>query len=195
MKLSSVCVAAMLCLSGAAQAVVVNIDAQNGPGNLVSITDPSCLACSFVGNELTLGTGTYTVTPVDKSFSGALYTAANRFGATNVPYTGWEWALWMKVGADPLSPKMGFGGGITTNPPGYKASDVLAFAAAPNAFTFSVTAPGTSVKFLWADDAFGDNTAGSGISVNVTPVPEPGTYAMLLAGLAAVGFVAKRRSA
>ena len=27
----------------------------------------------------------------------------------------------------------------------------------------------------------------------VTVVPEPGTYAMLLAGLAAVGFVAKRR--
>lgn len=29
--------------------------------------------------------------------------------------------------------------------------------------------------------------------VSVTAVPEPGTYAMLLAGLAAVGFVAKRR--
>lgn len=32
-------------------------------------------------------------------------------------------------------------------------------------------------------------------SFEVTAVPEPGTYAMLLAGLAAVGFVAKRRSA
>ncbi len=32
------------------------------------------------------------------------------------------------------------------------------------------------------------------LDVATTPVPEPGTYAMLLAGLAAVGFVAKRRS-
>ena len=32
-------------------------------------------------------------------------------------------------------------------------------------------------------------------NVSVTAVPEPGTYAMLLAGLAAGGFVAKRRSA
>ena len=32
-------------------------------------------------------------------------------------------------------------------------------------------------------------------NVSVTTVPAPGTYAMLLAGLAAVGFVAKRRGA
>jgi hypothetical protein len=29
----------------------------------------------------------------------------------------------------------------------------------------------------------------------LAPVPEPGTYAMLLAGLAAVGFMARRRKA
>ena len=43
-----------------------------------------------------------------------------------------------------------------------------------------------------------DNEPTSGFrvdDVSVTAVPEPGTYAMLLAGLAAVGFVAKRRSA
>jgi len=34
----------------------------------------------------------------------------------------------------------------------------------------------------------------SGNLVMATPVPEPGTYAMLLAGLAAVGFMARRRS-
>lgn len=33
------------------------------------------------------------------------------------------------------------------------------------------------------------------IGVNITPVPEPSTYALLLAGLGAVGFVARRRSA
>jgi hypothetical protein len=33
------------------------------------------------------------------------------------------------------------------------------------------------------------------ISFEVTPVPEPSTYAMLLAGLAAVGGLARRRQA
>lgn len=33
------------------------------------------------------------------------------------------------------------------------------------------------------------------VDMSVTAVPEPGTYAMLLAGLAAVGFMARRRQA
>ena len=195
MKLLSVCAAALLCLAGSAHAQVVNIDATNGANNLISIFDISCPACTFVGNELILGAGTYTVTAVDSSFSGALYTAANRFSTSNVPDTGWEWALWMKIGSDPLSSKIGFGGGITTNSPGYQPTEALAFANAPGPFSFTVTDPGTSVKFLWADDNFADNTAGSGISLNVTAVPEPATYAMLLAGLAVVGSVARRRKA
>jgi hypothetical protein len=32
------------------------------------------------------------------------------------------------------------------------------------------------------------------IGVNITPIPEPSTYALMFAGLAAVGFVARRRS-
>jgi hypothetical protein len=40
-----------------------------------------------------------------------------------------------------------------------------------------------------------DHTAGTLTWNGVAPIPEPGTYAMLLAGLAAVGFVARRRRA
>ena len=80
MKLLPVSAAALLCMAGAAHAVVVNIDATNsGSNNLVSITDASCPACQFVGYELILGAGTYTVTAVDTSFAGAQYTAAKRF--------------------------------------------------------------------------------------------------------------------
>ncbi len=39
----------------------------------------------------------------------------------------------------------------------------------------------------------GKNTVYSG-ELTVTPVPEPETYAMMLAGLAALGFLARRRS-
>ena len=31
------------------------------------------------------------------------------------------------------------------------------------------------------------------IGLSVTPVPEPETYALMLAGLGAVGFIARRR--
>ena len=192
MKLSSVCVAALVCLSGTAQAQIVNIDATNGAGNSVSISDAACpfTGCFFVGNQLTLDAGTYTVTPINV-LSGGLYTAASRFVPTE---NKWEWSLWMKIGADPLSAKIGFGGGHpNTNPPDYQPSAALAFSSAPAPFTFTVLSAATPVKFLWVDDQFTDNVANSGISINVAVVPEPGTYALMLAGLAAVGFLAKRR--
>jgi hypothetical protein len=65
----------------------------------------------------------------------------------------------------------------------------------------------TAVGSLKAGDQFdfvlGFNDSGKGhddwddyvVGVNMAPVPEPGTYALLLAGLAAVGFVARRRRA
>ncbi|MFZ4649785.1 MAG: PEP-CTERM sorting domain-containing protein [Rubrivivax sp.] len=70
--------------------------------------------------------------------------------------------------------------GLTANQDWYKASYV----------NFAVTNPGatiTSIDFLSSGTAFE--------VANITAVPEPGTYAMLLSGLAAVGFVSRRRRA
>ena len=50
----------------------------------------------------------------------------------------------------------------------------------------------TTITFLGSAVSGGNNGL-IGLD-NVAVVPEPGTYAMLLAGLAAVGFVARRRS-
>lgn len=55
---------------------------------------------------------------------------------------------------------------------------------------FQVNTPGTTINSI----EFG-STAGAFEIANVTAVPEPGTYAMLLSGLAAVGLVARRRRA
>lgn len=39
----------------------------------------------------------------------------------------------------------------------------------------------------------GSTAASYSGTLNVTPVPEPGTYALMLAGIGAIGFIAKRR--
>lgn len=60
-----------------------------------------------------------------------------------------------------------------------------------NYVNFTPTAGATMITSLVFSS---QNTNAFEIS-NVTAVPEPGTYAMLLAGLGALGFVAKRRKA
>lgn len=57
-------------------------------------------------------------------------------------------------------------------------------------------APGETLWFRWADLNDVGNDHGLAIdnfSFAVTPVPEPGTLAMWLAGVASLGFVARRR--
>lgn len=44
-------------------------------------------------------------------------------------------------------------------------------------------------------DAFGTNTPIVGLDFEAAPVPEPETYAMMLAGLGALGFMSRRRRA
>lgn len=56
--------------------------------------------------------------------------------------------------------------------------------------TFAVSGAATSITSI--DFINGSN--GAFEIANVTAVPEPGTYAMLLSGLAAVGFVTRRRA-
>ena len=81
--------------------------------------------------------------------------------------------------------------------------DLSAIAGADNnaSFAFRVVstfAPGTTA--YKATDAAGTYaTTGTwrfdSVTIAAAPVPEPGTYAMLLAGLASIGFVARRRRA
>nr|WP_316639561.1 FxDxF family PEP-CTERM protein [uncultured Roseateles sp.] len=56
---------------------------------------------------------------------------------------------------------------------------------------FVITIMGMAAPDLAAGSAISASYAGT---VNITPVPEPESYALMLAGLAALGFMVKRRS-
>lgn len=57
-----------------------------------------------------------------------------------------------------------------------------------------VTQAGGDARLLFAARGIPSHDFGMSLqNIQVAAVPEPGTYAMLLAGLAAIGFVARRR--
>jgi len=62
------------------------------------------------------------------------------------------------------------------------------------AYSLTFVAANSGMAGLSFSNAGGDNIGMLLDNVNVTAVPEPGTYALMLAGLAAVGFVARRRA-
>ena len=61
-----------------------------------------------------------------------------------------------------------------------------------SAFSGAAAATGTLNLYYW-DSNQGDNFGEISADVNVAGVPEPETYALMLAGLGALGFVARRR--
>lgn len=169
-----------------AAAVILDISTQFN-ANPVQFLDPTPGIVN-VGHTLMLAAGSYLVTPVD-TFAGGAYTAALRFSSPNAPDTGYEWNYWMSVNGGP-GVKHGFGEGIPAQGGSYTATAAQAFAAAPwpVGFTLASAAP---VTFYWRDDIFGDNAGG--ISIQVSAVPEPRAVLLMLAGLGALGFVARRR--
>jgi hypothetical protein len=62
-------------------------------------------------------------------------------------------------------------------------------------YSLTFTAVSSGIASLSFKNSGGDNIGMLLDNVNVSAVPEPETYALMLAGLAAVGFLARRRAA
>lgn len=175
-----------------AQAAIVNLDATSNSGQPVTLGS-SAFKAGLV--TLSLGPGSYTVTPVDTSTPGALFTAALRFsgvsvcaGGTTNCRQGYEHSYYIQLGADaPL--KFGEGGGIGPLGGGaYYSTAAGAFGAGvATGFTLLST---TDVQFYWFDDIFSDNSGG--ISLDVAAVPLPAPIVLLGGALAALGLMRRR---
>ena len=130
--------------------------------------------------------------------------------------TGFNKGVWQAfVGSSGTAYTLSFDvGRLLTN--AYGPAHVEVFDGLTSLGTFSNTTLATGVQSMnWVSHSTTFVSAGSNVlsflavapsgglsdqivgldNVSVTAVPEPGTYAMLLAGLTAVGFVAKRRRA
>jgi hypothetical protein len=78
------------------------------------------------------------------------------------------------------------GGGYSLTAGNFKASSTTAVINAANSMLGNLSGPITMTASVWA--------SGSSQDIAVfAPVPEPETYAMMLAGLGLMGFVARRR--
>ncbi len=186
MRHKMLCLAAVSLLSSAASAAtIVNLD-----GKANSSIDGSHAV------SLNLGAGIYQVTFVEDQ-----YTAFSRWGFEQGCDSfglhcrqGWENSARIIVGSNEYK----FGDANASGGYGPKPGEDAYFATADLSFAhsgiyslnFSLAAPGT-VKFYLYDSARADNRGG--VSLSVAAVPEPATWAMLIAGFGLVGATLRRR--
>jgi hypothetical protein len=184
MTIKSMLGAGLFCVAGASQAMpfVVDAYANSSSGGVGKDT------LSLLAGE----TFSVSVAPTDLWNAGALPRWSNADGLTGNLYAtgsddsgqpagtliGQNFGVWSQAGLSaPYGTLVGqIGGG--------------------NYFvvgtSFNGTAASTGVlKLYYWDSNFSDNT--EFITANVTAVPEPQTYALFVAGLAAVGFTVLRR--
>ncbi len=185
-----------------ASATVVNISALNG-----------------IGTTVALAAGTYTVSPIGVAQGGAYnayspwsYTSGCDTSGMNCS-TGWNYSFAIDYGqgADNFNRVNGSNYGYSAQE--LYATDLQALSSAQSGsfivaplseynipadyvtvsqpITFTL-ARAQDVNFFITDSAYGDNRGGESLSVT-SGVPEPAAWAMMIAGLAAIGAALRGR--
>ena len=158
--------------------------AQVGPVNIPAGTDYRVNGDYVLGVERTLGPGSYLVHSVGRdAAAGFDHDAWNYAG-------GWlnQYFIW-------TADKTYWAGTLNASGTNWRIFDTAAEALAVAQATFSpltlVLGTEQTVRFGIADSFYGDNSAG--ISLNIAAVPEPASWALMLAGFGLVGTLVRRR--
>ncbi len=128
-----------------------------------------------------LWSGVYSTQPANQVFGGTFFSSPNAVNPTNVVGT----TTYSEV-PNGLQPNGSF---LSTALFGFNSVPVAGFGSPP---LLSATFNGLS--YANVNHVVTTNIAGAGIDPPVSPVPEPETYAMLVAGLALLDFARRRRA-
>ncbi len=190
---------AALSLSAQAATSIPDVYSRTGPSETLSVpfTNPGvATAFSYSGNVevIVSGTGYSAGSAINDAFygvpSGVSYNA--QYYQLNLGWTGADLVPFVGEARNAnnfITFIEGVGAVAPTATPAYSPDHV---------YRFVVQVPLASgpLQFGVSDGNFGDNGGEYRIQVfQLQPVPEPETYAMMLAGLAALGRVGRRRRA
>ena|SRR5450830_1025159 len=166
---------------------IVNIDASKygynstagaTVGDTYSLTNYDPWGGSYSLLQVTLGAGTYTWSNAASIAGGAYSKYSFAWGGTSY---AWDFAAF-----DDATKKLAFTGGISHQSTAAAAESLSA--GLTGTFTLAST---TTLDFAVRDYFRADNSGG--VSLAISPVPEPDAYGMLLLGVGLVGFIARRR--
>jgi hypothetical protein len=162
--------------------------AQSLTGSEVTVTGYCCTA--VVDTDIVTNTLTATVGPTVEFPEGSIMATMAGFEAlpVSIDVSGSTIEISYSAGGD--VPAGGFNGFAFS----FVDAPTITGATVDPSSTYTPTVSFTG-NTVWVNEAGSTLTSTSSVLVNISAVPEPETYGMMLGGLAVLGFMARRRRA